>query len=1017
MIKINKNYKEYKNGVKPVYEEPKRIYYKVDSKYREVFTVFESKALYNLDIAKRNMVNQEKKTRYIISTISKLNSKITGKDQYDNDVVVAAEPYELNDIYSKIRIQELRLIIALAEEIIRTRQYKKQYLDILYKRVVLRGLQSLTRLRDIALTYNKEGFQNHKVIRVEPLTIGEGTAKATKRLDERINLVIRHNIDTADNEQAQTKILNYGGIYYRVIDSGELANISPDGLSGIDNEEYLISSFQRRLNKEAFDAGEFPSNYAIKVMTPAAAYEEIWLWTMYGLRLVENELETIKDQNDYVIDKGKVIKDAAKELEDLGELAPDDGDIIKEDQGVGDIQDILEREEVEAIEKGEKEPTPEYEKNKELQDLIDSKKDILNNIGDKITIDKDKVQTKPEEILDNENEFLDKPLHDKDNNFDESFAAGITHKFKTTDLFVPFANPERIINTFIPSVDAANPVPKKQGLFNLATLHTDVNKTYEKLLFTTESGTEYIIVGSKGKLAIVTPEVNLTTLLDTGDNGAYIINVSANTTYDSDDTELFTTSDTSNYSDRLIINTSGLNKNYTEFIDPDGDGPLPEEEQVIPPEDYFDYNIKETDLSQLFTLNDNHPILIALQDGSIQEVDLTNFLIPRADTLEKANKIRFNDEYFDLFRPVSTIFADDRKPGTSKFNPIETAKLKAEYLSNGLEAHYVNVIQQKEFVPNDDLNFVNGIFSPIETSKFNTEYLSNGLEAHYVNVIQQKEFIPNEDFLFNIKSAFNNTNESIKENAYTLSSNISLTGLEDIKGLTFQTTGLSIPSGQVNIPMAIAKPKIETIINDIQLKELDRLIFDNYLNELVYKELSITGEYDNSWLYFNVDVRDRAGESVIVNQEKISIITPIRTNVRDFSDIDIDSEQHQPTNEYDITRTASNLIKDYNNFDKNITLYKVRVQDPSIPTKGYSYNRNIPDYVNSIKTETENISSLFRINEKTKDSPIDWYITKYNRYNSSRIPNSYVTFDNGVNKDNSVIRNSIVVGMSDAENN
>jgi hypothetical protein len=231
-------------------------------------------ALYNLDITKRNMVEQEKKNRFIISEISKLNSNITGKDQYDNDVPLAA-PHELTKIYSDIRIRELRLIITLAEEIIRTRQYKEQYLDILYKRVVLRGLQSLTRLRDIALTYNKEGFQNHKVIRVEPLTIGEGTSRATKRLDERINLVIRHNIDTADNEQAQAKILNYGGIYYRVIDSGELANISPDGLSGIDNEEYLISSFQRRLNKEAFDAGEFPSNYAIKVMTPAAAYEEI----------------------------------------------------------------------------------------------------------------------------------------------------------------------------------------------------------------------------------------------------------------------------------------------------------------------------------------------------------------------------------------------------------------------------------------------------------------------------------------------------------------------------------------------------------------------------------------------------------------------------------------------------------------------------------------------------------------------------------------------------------------------
>ena len=32
-------------------------------------------------------------------------------------------------------------------------------------------------------------------------------------------------------------------------------------------------------------------------MTPAEAYEEIWLWTMYGLRLVEDVLNTIKDQN------------------------------------------------------------------------------------------------------------------------------------------------------------------------------------------------------------------------------------------------------------------------------------------------------------------------------------------------------------------------------------------------------------------------------------------------------------------------------------------------------------------------------------------------------------------------------------------------------------------------------------------------------------------------------------------------------------------------------------------------
>ena len=89
MIKINKNYKEFKAGVKPVYEEPKRIYYRVDNKYREAFAIFESKVLFNLDISKRKMHEQEKKTRLIVSEISKLKSRLTGFDQYDNPVTLA----------------------------------------------------------------------------------------------------------------------------------------------------------------------------------------------------------------------------------------------------------------------------------------------------------------------------------------------------------------------------------------------------------------------------------------------------------------------------------------------------------------------------------------------------------------------------------------------------------------------------------------------------------------------------------------------------------------------------------------------------------------------------------------------------------------------------------------------------------------------------------------------------------------------------------------------------------------
>lgn len=397
MIKINKNYKEFKAGIKPVYEEPKRIYYRVDNKYREAFAIFESKVLFNLDISKRKMHDQEKKTRLIVSEISKLKSRLTGFDQYDNPVTLA-EPQELTELYYNIKIQDLKLIVALEEGVVRTRQYTEQYVDILYKRVVLRGLRSLARLKDIALLYDKTGFQNHKVIRVEPLTTGAGTSRATKRLDERIDLVIKHDIDDAENDQVNKKILNYGGIYYRVIDTGLNKDISLDGQSGIDNEEYLIESFKRRLNKEAYANNEFASNYAIKVMTPAAAYEEIWLWTMYGLRLVEDVLNTIKDQNKYIIDKGQDVIDAVKELEEEDQLGSEgevEGDIIKEDQKVDNIDDILVKEKVDAIEKGESESTPPYDEYKDKNDLIDNKKDIIISVGDKITVDKDKVQLKP----------------------------------------------------------------------------------------------------------------------------------------------------------------------------------------------------------------------------------------------------------------------------------------------------------------------------------------------------------------------------------------------------------------------------------------------------------------------------------------------------------------------------------------------------------------------------------------------------------------------------------------------
>ena len=1035
MIKINKNYKEFKAGIKPVYEEPKRIYYRVDDKYREAFAIFESKVLFNLDISKRKMHDQEKKTRLIVSEISKLKSRLTGFDQYDNPVTLA-EPQELTELYYDIKIQDLKLVVALVEGVVRTRQYTEQYVDILYKRVVLRGLRSLARLKDIALLYDKTGFQNHKVIRVEPLTTGAGTSRATKRLDERIDLVIKHDIDDAENDQVNKKILNYGGIYYRVIDTGLNKDISLDGQSGIDNEEYLIESFKRRLNKEAYDNNEFASNYAIKIMTPAAAYEEIWLWTMYGLRLVEDVLNTIKDQNKHIIDKGQDVIDAVKELEEEDQLGSDgevEGDIIKEDQKVDNINDILVKEKVDAIENGESESTPPYDDYKDKNDLIDNKKDTIISVGDKITVDKDKVQLKPEEIVDEEDTFTDFPLHDKDNDFTESFAAGITHRFKTMDLFYPKAEPERIINTFIPAVDEANPIPKKQGLFNLSTLHNDPDTSYEKLLFITESNTEYIIYASLGKLKIAEAPVNLTTLLDTGDNGAYIINVSGVTTRnETSDETLFVSTDPLNNSSRAIINVSGLNKPYTQWTDPDGDGPLEEREEPNL-ESYFDYNIKEIDLSFGFNLDDNHPILIRHLGSNVKYLDLSSFLIPRADTLEKANKIRFDDEYYDIFRPVSIIGANVKIPGTNKFNGIEVSKFNPEYVSNGLEAHYVNPIQLKDFIFAETggneptkVSEPNGIFSPVEVSKLNPEYISNGLEAHYVNPIQLKDFIfdENEQFFNGANGIFNgaigfNSKESVKENTYGLVSNINIGTVGEIQGLMYSLTNEVLDSSKVNMPIAEAKPKTETIIKDIQLKQLDQLIFEAYLDKLINDDSNGAGSngYNDSWLYFDVDVRDRASESVVINQEKISIIGPVQINTKDFSDTSLQAPGHIPTNTYDILNTSANILKDSANFSKITTVRKVTVQDPSLPTKDKPFNRNIPDYVNSLSEWTPNMTSFFRINEKTKESPIDWQQTKYNQFNSSKLPNSYVKFGDGINRENSVIHIPTVIGNAPADAN
>ena len=242
------------------------------------------------------------------------------------------------------------------------------------------------------------------------------------------------------------------------------------------------------------------------------------------------------------------------------------------------------------------------------------------------------------------------------------------------DLFYPKAEPERIINTFIPEVDEVNPIPKKQGLFNLSTLHNDPDTSYEKLLFVTESNTEYIIYASLGKLKVAEAPVNLTTLLDTGDNGAYIINVSGVTTRnETSDETLFISTDPLNNSSRAIINVSGLNKPYTQWTDPDGDGPLEEREEPNL-ESYFDYNIKETDLSFGFNLDDNHPILITYLKVYRFRFKFFSYsscghFRKKQIKLDSMTNIMIYSVQFQLLVPMQKF------PGANKFNGIEVSKI------------------------------------------------------------------------------------------------------------------------------------------------------------------------------------------------------------------------------------------------------------------------------------------------------------------------------------------------------
>ena len=281
------------------YLPPQKLWYLVDGVWKEVVNVFENTAQQELAVLDQERIKQDQVVTALITRENELLAKIDGSDP---TIPIETDPAKIEAILNEIDTIELQLSITKTEQVVLTKKLFEAKAQMEYLKLVTEGEQALEKIAKNVTNPSEWG-----VIRIAPQST----------LDERLEIVIQHGLDTND------RIFNYGLVYYRLY---KLSSADQN-----DNLDYLKDQFKRRLNKAAYDLGIEPTNYILTIDNIQNVYVEVNQFVNSGAQRIEDYLASIKDQQKYILDsieEAKVSMDALQAKVVAGTLTPVDGKII-----------------------------------------------------------------------------------------------------------------------------------------------------------------------------------------------------------------------------------------------------------------------------------------------------------------------------------------------------------------------------------------------------------------------------------------------------------------------------------------------------------------------------------------------------------------------------------------------------------------------------------------------------------------------------------------------------------------
>ena len=281
------------------YLPPQKLWYLVDGVWKEVTNVFENPAQQELALIDQERIKQDQVVAALITREADLMARIDGSNPA---VPLETDPAQIEAILNEIDTIELQLSITKTEQVVLTKKLFETKAQMEYLKLVTEGEQALEKIATQVIVPNDWG-----VIRIAPQST----------LDERLEIVIQHGLDTND------RIFNYGLVYYRLY---KLNSTDQN-----DDINYLKDQFKRRLNKAAFELGIEPTNYIFTLDNIQNVYTEVNQFVNAGAQRIEDYLASIKDQQKFILDsieEAKVSMTALQAKVDEGTLPTVDGKII-----------------------------------------------------------------------------------------------------------------------------------------------------------------------------------------------------------------------------------------------------------------------------------------------------------------------------------------------------------------------------------------------------------------------------------------------------------------------------------------------------------------------------------------------------------------------------------------------------------------------------------------------------------------------------------------------------------------